>query len=694
VVDSIVSILIRLSTLMVVSGWTLSSVSALTPGSYLLVAVIGFGIIAYELRRPGRLRFRFRLHRRIALWWKRRRALPLLYVLVALLVTLGAIIYEPNNFDGLSYRVPKLIFWLHAHRWCWIDSPYVPVNSTLPNYEWLTMPLYLLTRGLHSQVVINLISFLLVPPLFFTLLRALGVSPRMAYDWMWLLPSGYGIALQAGGIGNDLLGLTAILAALYCAIRFTARSSPSCRFPLPGLSSEVLLRPPKRFGRRGLTKEEERGRGEGELPQTIISGPQTASPRPGLLFDAILAAAFCTGIKLSNPPLVGLVAIVLLRDVRQLLLHRRILVGSVAVGLAISALIPLLLNRHYAGTIFGTPPNYAQVTNPAVGWLGNGLILLLSGIEPPLFPSAHHLTALLQKSLGPQVLAWISSHYEKFELKLNELPQEEASSLGLGITAALLVCFVLWLRHRGQSRSPNRTGLLKPWQFTAWWAWLLLSLLVVLAKLGTGQALPRNLLPWFPVLIAALLAVFGTESVVRSRVWKVVAVCAALSVLPALALSPSRPLIPPRLLFGFAERCGVKPSATERMKIVYDVYAQRADPYTELRNTIPVSVKELALVTDGGEPTSSFLKPYGKRICRYLRNGAEVELARADGLDFVIIHEAACETYFGMNAQQWCQTFHAEMIKSSDIRIFAGQPPWRYVLVKLQASPSPSKDGN
>jgi hypothetical protein len=140
VFDSIVSILIRLSALLVLSGWVLSSVSALSGRSYLFVAIIAFGIVAHEVRK-SRFHFRFRLHRRVALWWKHRRILPLLYMLVALLVTIGAIAYEPNNFDGLSYRFPKLIFWLNAHRWCWIDSPYVPVNYTLPNYEWLTMPL-------------------------------------------------------------------------------------------------------------------------------------------------------------------------------------------------------------------------------------------------------------------------------------------------------------------------------------------------------------------------------------------------------------------------------------------------------------------------------------------------------------------------------------------------------------------------
>jgi hypothetical protein len=381
---------------------------------------------------------------------------------------------------------------------------------------------------------------------------------------------------------------------------------------------------------------------------------------------------------------VGLVAIVLLRDARKLLLNWRILLASIPLGFLISALIPLLLNRHYTGTIFGTPPNYAQVTNPVAGWLGNGLLLLLSSLEPPIFPNAHQVTGILHKSLGPQLLDWLTSHYERFGLKLNELPQEEASSLGLGITTALLVCFVLWIRNRGVSPAQNRTRLLQPWQLAAWWAWLIFSLLIVLAKLGTGPALPRNLLPWFPVIVAPLLALIGNESVARSRLWKVVAVCASLSVLPAIAITPSRPLIPPGPLLHFAEQCGIKPSALDRLKIVYDVYAERADPFVELRTSIPESVKEVGLVTEGGEPTSSFLKPFGKRICRYLRTPAEVESARAAGLDYVILEDASCKRFFGMDIQQWCQTFYAKPLKESEIRIYAGQSPWHYVLLKLQ----------
>ena len=46
-------------------------------------------------------------------------------------------------------------------------------------------------------------------------------------SWMWLLPSGYGYALEAGSIMNDMFGAVLTLTAFEYALR--ARKTNPCR---------------------------------------------------------------------------------------------------------------------------------------------------------------------------------------------------------------------------------------------------------------------------------------------------------------------------------------------------------------------------------------------------------------------------------------------------------------------------------
>ena len=47
----------------------------------------------------------------------------------------------------------------------------------------------------------------------------LGVRPRVAWPWMWLLPTGYNFLLQAGSIGNDTVPTIYALAAVDFGLR-------------------------------------------------------------------------------------------------------------------------------------------------------------------------------------------------------------------------------------------------------------------------------------------------------------------------------------------------------------------------------------------------------------------------------------------------------------------------------------------
>lgn len=627
--DCALSLAIRLGSAAVVVGWLLSACGQLNGRGYLVLGIpLGLAVTILTFRENN-ARVDQKTAKRLGKWLKHRRWLPLIYFLTLALIIAGSILHEPNNFDGLSYREPKVLYWLDHQRWHWIASPYEAINYTLPNYEWLTVPFFLATRGFHSTVVLNWISFLFLPSLIFTLLRAFGARGRAAFDWMWIFTSGYIIVMEAGGIGNDITGLVALLAALHCANRFVAHGKSS------------------------------------------------------YLFDALLAAGFCTGVKLSNVPLPGFVLILLLRNLAGLRAKRATLTAGLIAALAISALLPVINNVRHAGTIFGSTTKLDQIDNPVAGWIGNGLITVVSAFEPPVFPSAKTIMPAIERKLGPGLLAWLQLHYEKFSLRVHELPQEEIGGLGIGITAALLISAGVWLRTRGQRTGTGPLPGLLRWQRVAWWGWLVFAALVIASKLGTGLPFPRNMLPWYPLALAPLAAFFGRAPLGRSLIWRIGAPLAALSVWPAIFLNPARPLLPPTTMVNIAQKLHLPAGMQERMQVTYEVYGKRADVFAELRTDLPPGTPVLGLVSDASEPTVSFWKPYFSRRCVYLITDAEMRAAPKDSVRYFVVADNSCLRYFNLHTDEFLAKYGAREIKSVDVRMLVGWPAARYTLAKF-----------
>jgi len=629
VFDLILRIYLRLAAATVLLGWVLSATKSLRPLPYLTCFfVITVIVVTLTLRHhlPRRLPL---FHRRLLLWLRQRRMLPLIFALVFGLSCLGAIVHEPNNFDGLSYRVPRVLYWMSGNGWHWIDTPYFFLNCALPNFEWASLPALMLTGDIHAAVVLNLVAYLFVPGLFFRLLRVFGVAPRLAYDWMWLFPAGYLLAMQAGGLGNDLIGVMMILASLHFAARFAQAGGN------------------------------------------------------GNLVDALLAAGFCTGIKLSNLPLAIFPMILLLKRPAQLASHKAALATGTILGAGVSALIPMALNLAYSGSVLGTTSGMVQVSKPVAGIFGNSLIMTVAACSPPILPQANSVTTMLERSLGENTTSWLKTNYANFTLKLNELPQEEGGGLGLGITFALIVCGWLWWRTRNEpTRQPDHH--LARWQWVSWCGWLTFAYLVIAAKLGTGGSFPRNLLPWFPIALAPVLGLIGSEAISRRRLWRITATVAALSVLPTMFLTPSRPLIPVERMIALARSCGVKESIVDRARVVYQVYSERADTFRDIRRSLPENVTVLGLLTDGSEATASWWKPYGSRKCTYLLTPESVARARRAGVEYVAIRDSNCRDYFNQSVEQWLATYRGEVIATFDVRIVAAATPERYTLVRLK----------
>lgn len=261
----------------------------------------------------------------------------------------------------------------------------------------------------------------------------------------------------------------------------------------------------------------------------------------------------------------------------------------------------------------------------------------------------------MERALGPQLDGWLKAHYFKFGLRWTELAQEESGGLGLGLTIAFALCLLLWWRGGRRRSGRAESAGLAGWQRRAWWTWLAISFAVIGSKLGAGVP----------------------------RVWRVCAALVSASVIPAVLLTPSRPLVPPRVLIKLARDCRLKPSALERLETTYDVYARRADPFGPIRASWPADEKVIGLVSDGSEPTAGWWMPYGSHRCVYLMSDEAIAAARREGVRYVVVEDSIARRFLHTDTQGWLQAHHATRLREWDLKLLAAGTPEHYTLARF-----------
>ena len=265
-----------------------------------------------------------------------RKAVPCLWLLLTILILAGGMLYQPNNYDYLTYRFPRILNWCWEHYWHWIDAASNRMNYSATGFEWLMAPLFVFFKTDRLFFIINFVSWLFLPGLVFSVFRRLGVSPRMAWWWMWLLPSGYCYVLQAGSAGNDSFAAVYLLASLHYALK--AREAKCAR--------DVVL--------------------------------------------SCLAAALLSGTKASNLPLL-LPCFIALLPVLMTLVRRPVLLTACVLACVPASFLPMaLLNQKYTGDWSGDPANNSgmRLSDPVAGLVGNSLQTAVGNLAPPLFPVA------------------------------------------------------------------------------------------------------------------------------------------------------------------------------------------------------------------------------------------------------------------------------------------------------------------
>ena len=106
--------------------------------------------------------------------------LPLLFIFVAFLTLAGGILYPPSNYDALSYRLPRILHWLDAAHWHWIDTPNARQNYSAPGFEWLMAPLLVFLKRIGCFFSSTGSLFFCFQALFFALFALQEFRPKHA----------------------------------------------------------------------------------------------------------------------------------------------------------------------------------------------------------------------------------------------------------------------------------------------------------------------------------------------------------------------------------------------------------------------------------------------------------------------------------------------------------------------------------
>jgi hypothetical protein len=598
------------------AGWLLSALHQLNAGGYaaaLALALAGLGLWWNRSGAPPPAIPWRKLRRRF------RRPFPLAFLTLAALALLGGLLYAPSNYDALSYRVPRILHWLAAGQWHWIHTLFPRLNQRCCGIEWISAPILALSHAIWPLFLINFISFGFFPGQVFSVFTRLGVRPRVAWYWMWLLPTGYCFLLQAASLGNDLFGAVFVLAAMEFALR-AARS---------------------------------RSRQE--------------------LFTSVLAAALMTSAKPSNLPLLLPWALALLPSAPRFLRHplSTLLLFPAA---ALASYVPsALLNLHFCGDWTGLKVETGVTpSSPFFLIATNAFLLCLSNFSPPICPLSGWWDGFFPRHV-PAALAAQWEHAVEDGLRsfhLSDLQIEESAGLGFGLCLLVVVSVLAVLARRRPSAPPPASLWLQAVRWSP-----VISLLVVMAHCWMS-AISREITPYYGLLLPIVLAPAGHAWLVRRSWWRFAAGSVFALALVPLVLSPARPLFPALTV------CRLWTHVPARAKAVYTVYRSRPDGFAPVKALLPADAAVLGFV-GYDDPEASLWTPLGSRRIEHIRPEDTAADLKSRGIRYILFHTDAVEAHFHVPLAVWLQQHDAAVIQTLQLSLRVASGPKEWQLARL-----------
>ncbi len=531
------------------AGWLLSACGLLNRTGYAIAAIPLVVLCVLLWKATSRETPHF--SRPISRLWRRNSTG---WWLVALLSLVAGICFAPSNYDALSYRLPRILYWWQENRWHWLEHADHRMNYSGTGFEWQMLPLIIATGSDRFLFLLNWIPFLFLPSLSFFALTAFGVRRRIAARWMWILPLCYGFALQAASIGNDGLGGVLTLAAVaFCGIAIRNQS-------------------------------------------------------PLALVLAALAATALSNLKLSNLPLLLPIAYfwcLAAWHLKNDLLRWKIgmVAMPVAAVLVLSSFLPLAyFNQTHSGKWSGDPDDNdkLRITKVIPGLVGNFYNLATATLQPPLLPlSSDTKRKIVAPISGENSLSsYIKSGFPRFKAHVGgEIPIEESAGVGLAITLALVFSLASFLLPK-----PSRPFPWLPVLATG------VAVFAYMSMLGSENT-ARLMLPYFPLIIAAALA---AARAIPSSGFSHLACnwLPFLFLLPALILNPNRALLPMSTL---ANAPGISQNMRTRLTALHEAYDSRSEPLRPIRLDLPKAAMTIGFAGGPTESAYSLFKPFGNR---------------------------------------------------------------------------------
>jgi hypothetical protein len=606
------------------AGWTLSALHELNVGGYAVALALGLVALLGWKQKTGAAAFP-KIH-----WPKLRRRFckpfPLAFLILAALAFLGGALHPPTNYDALSYRLPRVLHWLAAGQWHWIHTIFDRLNNRSCGIEWVSAPVIALFKTDRFLFLINFVSFLFLPGLVFSVFTRLGVRRRVAWHWMWLVPTGYCFVLQAGSVGNDLFGAVFALAAVDFALR--AKSSDSV----------------------------------------------------AAFFTSILAAALMTSAKTNNLPLLLPWAIALLPSLKMIL--RRPLATLLVCVLAAggSGLPTIYFNLKMSGDWSG-----ARLANNAMKHAtiyrtdANAVSLALQNTVPPIFPMADKWNRTVKSHLPPALAAKLEALIEVpgCWFPLGQMQTEENAGLGFGLTILFGVSVLaVAVRHRKIFTPPKFS-----WPTAVRWA----SALAFFALLTQSNitAIGRLFAAYYLLPLTIFLVAAGHEKIVRQCWWRALAGMVFVMAAGLLVISPARPLFPRDLFLEKFHTMETAHPQLVRIEAVYSIYRDRNTAFAPVLAALPTDTTVLGYVAYD-KPEASLWQPLGTRRVIHVCPGDRSADLKAEGVHYLLVNPDGFEAYFNCPLAQWLTQMDAEVTQTISLRLRAADPAQDWCLVRLR----------
>ena len=558
-----------------------------------------------------------------------RRWLPAGFAGLTFLILLGSTLYPPTTHQALSCRVPRVLHWLAEGQWYWIHTPTARMNDRPCELAWLSAPLLLLTRSDRGLFLANFLPFLLLPGLIFSMFTRLGVRPRVAWHWMWILPTGYSFLLQAGSLGDDTTPAIYALAAMD-------------------------------FGLRAWE-----------------------SRRVSDLWLSILSAALLTGAKVTNLPLLLPWAILIFALLPLLMRRPAATLVLLLVAATVSFLPTAILNARFGGdwTALNLEPPVIEIKSPVVGLWGNAL-LLLKNLAPAIFPIAHWWNQSVLSWLPHAMETRMVANFEPGFLTLGELPTEDWAGLGFGVSWLALISVVAawwirpaartqWFGDRFVPRGLQRLVLVAPW----------VSLLAYMTK-SAMMDIPRHISAYYPLLLPLLLMGAGQAVIVRRRWWRALVWGVMLLAALVLVLTPGRPLWPARTILSKTLAWEPGQRLFARALKVYTIYDERSDTLASVRALLPKGLSVVGFMGTCDDIDMSLWYPLGTRRVEHILLSDSVADIRRRHIQYAAVGEENLQENHTTLAA-WQKQTRAELVATAIATQTVSQGPRSWYIVRF-----------